>query len=77
MLRCQSYNECKNDEVEKGGEGSLFTKESVCKAVKDVVDARNEVGREVSVNHSKIRIFLLSNNLESSCLDTFFENLQD
>ncbi|GAU26627.1 hypothetical protein TSUD_102340 [Trifolium subterraneum] len=33
--------------VEKGDEDGLFTKESVCKAVKIVMDDKNEVGREV------------------------------
>ncbi|PNX79825.1 UDP-glycosyltransferase 79B6-like protein, partial [Trifolium pratense] len=56
-------------EVEKGDEDGLFTKESVCKAVKIVMDDENEVGREVRANHDKIRNFLLSDNLESSCSD--------
>ncbi|CAL0310295.1 unnamed protein product [Lupinus luteus] len=64
-------------EVEKGEEDGLFSKESVCKAVKSVMDDGNEVGREVRANHTKFRNFLLSNNLESSCLDTFCEKLQD
>ncbi|OIV92544.1 hypothetical protein TanjilG_02307 [Lupinus angustifolius] len=64
-------------EVEKGEEDGLFSKESVCKAVKSVMDDGNEVGRKLRANHTKIRNFLLSNNLESSCLDTFCEKLQD
>ena len=64
-------------EVEKGDENGLFTKESVCKAVKIVMDDENEVGKEVRANHAKMRNFLLSNNLESSCLDSFCEKLYD
>ncbi|XP_020237142.1 UDP-glycosyltransferase 79B30 [Cajanus cajan] len=64
-------------EVEKGEEDGLFTKESVCKAVKTVMDDENEVGREVRENHAKLRNFLLSDNLESSCVDIFCQQLQD
>ncbi|GAU26620.1 hypothetical protein TSUD_102270 [Trifolium subterraneum] len=34
-------------EIEKGEEDGLFTKETVCKAVKIVMDDKNEVGREL------------------------------
>ncbi|KAK2369817.1 cyanidin 3-O-galactoside 2''-O-xylosyltransferase FGGT1 [Trifolium repens] len=64
-------------EVEKGEEDGFFTKESVCKAVKIVMDDENEVGREVRTNHEKIRNFLLSSNLESSCVDSFCQKLYD
>ncbi|KAK7283910.1 hypothetical protein RIF29_13659 [Crotalaria pallida] len=64
-------------EVEKGEEDGLFTKESLCKAVKSVMDDGNEFGREVRANHTKIRNLLLRNNLESSCLDNFCQRLQD
>jgi hypothetical protein len=64
-------------EVEKGEEDGLFTKESVCKAVNIVMDDENEVGREVRKNHEKIRNFLLSSNLESSCVDSFCQKLYD
>nr|WMW23661.1 apiosyltransferase [Glycyrrhiza inflata]WMW23662.1 apiosyltransferase [Glycyrrhiza glabra] len=63
-------------EVEKGEEDGLFTKESVCKAVKIVMDEENEIGREVRANHTKVRNLLLSNNLESSCVDTFCDRLR-
>ena len=62
-------------EVEKGDEDGLFTRESVCKAVKIVMDDENEVGREVRANHDKMRNLLLSNNLESSCVDSFCQKL--
>jgi len=41
----------------------LFTKESVCEAVKIVMGDENEVGKEVRANHAKLRNFLLSKNL--------------
>nr|WMX26839.1 UGT79B190 [Xanthocercis zambesiaca] len=64
-------------EVEKGEEDGLFTKESVCKAVKIVMDDENELGRECRANHTKVRNLLLSSNLESSCVDSFCHNLQN
>ncbi|RDX74180.1 UDP-glycosyltransferase 79B30, partial [Mucuna pruriens] len=64
-------------EVEKGEEDGLFTKESVCKAVKIVMDDENEVGREVRANHAKLRNFLVSDNLESACVDSFCHKLRD
>ncbi|MED6175546.1 Cyanidin 3-O-galactoside 2''-O-xylosyltransferase FGGT1 [Stylosanthes scabra] len=64
-------------EVEKGEEDGLFSKESVCKAVKIVMDDENQVGREVRENHSKVRNLLLSKDFESSCLDSFCGKLQD
>ncbi|KAK7243623.1 hypothetical protein RIF29_38429 [Crotalaria pallida] len=64
-------------EVEKGEEDGLFTKENVCKAVKIVMDDGSELGREVKANHTKLRNFLLSNNLEFSCLDNFCQKLQE
>ncbi|ESW21710.1 hypothetical protein PHAVU_005G093300 [Phaseolus vulgaris] len=64
-------------QVEKGEEDGLFTKESVCKAVQTVMEDGNVVGREVRENHAKLRNFLLSDNLESSCVDRFCQQLQD
>ncbi|XP_004487584.1 cyanidin 3-O-galactoside 2''-O-xylosyltransferase FGGT1-like [Cicer arietinum] len=64
-------------EVKKGEEDGLFTKESVYEAVKIVMDDENEIGREVRSNHTKVRNLLLRHDLESSCLDTFCEKLQE
>ncbi|QHO31508.1 Anthocyanidin 3-O-glucoside 2''-O-glucosyltransferase [Arachis hypogaea] len=64
-------------EVEQGEEDGLFSKESVCKAVKIVMDDGNEVGREIRDNHTKVRNLLLAPNFESSCLDDFILRLQD
>ena len=55
----------------------LFTKESVCEAVKIVMGDENEVGKEVRANHAKLRNILLSKNLESSCIDSFCKKLYD
>ncbi|XP_004487589.1 cyanidin 3-O-galactoside 2''-O-xylosyltransferase FGGT1 [Cicer arietinum] len=63
-------------EVEKGDEDGLFTKESVCNAVNIVMDEGNEIGREVKANHIQLRKFLLSENLESSCVDNFCQKLR-
>ncbi|KAG4384313.1 hypothetical protein AAZX31_13G236700 [Glycine max] len=63
-------------EVEKGEEDGLFTKESVCKAVKIVMDDENELGREIKTNHSKVRKFLLNHKLESTCVDSFCQQLR-
>ncbi|XP_027340805.1 UDP-glycosyltransferase 79B30-like [Abrus precatorius] len=64
-------------EVEKGEEDGLFTKESVCKAVKIVMEEGNELGREVRENHARVRNFFQSNDLESTCIDSFCLKLQD
>ncbi|CAJ2660029.1 unnamed protein product [Trifolium pratense] len=64
-------------EVKKGEEDGLFTKESICEAVKIVMDDENETGRDVRTNHEKLRNLLLSHDLESSCVDGFCEKLQE
>ncbi|KAL2331608.1 hypothetical protein Fmac_019189 [Flemingia macrophylla] len=64
-------------EVEKGEEDGLFTKESVCKVVRIVMDEEKYVGREIRENHSKVRNFLLSHNLEIACVDSFCQNLRE
>nr|KYP45063.1 Anthocyanidin 3-O-glucosyltransferase [Cajanus cajan] len=64
-------------EVEKGEEDGFFTKDSVCKGVRVVMDEENEVGREVRENHAKLRNFLVSPNLESACVDSFCQKLRD
>ncbi|XP_010262362.1 PREDICTED: UDP-glycosyltransferase 79B30-like [Nelumbo nucifera] len=63
-------------EVEKGGDG-LFTRESVCKAVKMVMDEDSEIGREVKANHKKWRDFFLTEGIESSYIQNFVHGLQD
>jgi len=43
--------------------------------VKVVMDDENEVGIEVRAKHAKMKNFLLSSNLESSCVDSFCQKL--
>ncbi|KAI9079153.1 hypothetical protein K1719_038879 [Acacia pycnantha] len=64
-------------EVKKGEEDGLFTKESVCEAVKSVMDEESEIGKEVRANHAKLRNILLSDNFESNYIDNFCHHLQD
>ena len=52
-------------EVEKGEENGLFTKESVCKAIKTLMEKDNEIGREIRTNHAKLRNLLLRQDMES------------
>ncbi|KAA8524298.1 hypothetical protein F0562_010721 [Nyssa sinensis] len=63
-------------EVEKGEEDGLFTKESVCKAVRTVMEEDSEVGKEVRANRAKLREFLMKKDLVSSCIDSFNEQLK-
>lgn len=63
-------------EVEKREEDGWFSKESVCKAVKIVMEEDSEVGKEVRANHEKLRELLLAKDLESSYIDSFTEQLQ-
>ncbi|KAJ1388929.1 UDP-glucuronosyl/UDP-glucosyltransferase [Sesbania bispinosa] len=64
-------------EVDKDEEDGLFTKESVCNAVKIVMDDENELAREIRENHAKVRNILLSHDLENAHVDSFCQNLQD
>ncbi|GLT72518.1 hypothetical protein SLA2020_444450 [Shorea laevis] len=64
-------------EVEKGEEDGLFTKESVCKAVRAVMEVDSEVGMLVRANRAKLRDLLLSEDLQSSYIDSFCQKLKD
>jgi hypothetical protein len=64
-------------EVEKGEEDGLFTKGSVSKAVRTVMEVESEVGRLVRANHTKLRALLLNEDLQSSYIDSFCEKLKD
>ncbi|KAK2634295.1 hypothetical protein Ddye_029087 [Dipteronia dyeriana] len=64
-------------EVEKGEEDGLFTREGVCRAVKTVMDENSEVGKQVKENHAKHTKFLMNQELESSYIDGFVQNLHD
>lgn len=64
-------------EVEKGEEDGLFTRDSLCKAVRTVMEKDNEVGKEVRSNRSKIREFLLNKEMESSYINSFCEKIEN
>jgi hypothetical protein len=64
-------------EVEKGEEDGFFTKGSVCKAVRSVMEVDSEVGRLVKANHAKLRDLLLSEDSQSSYIDSFCQKLTD
>lgn len=63
-------------EVEKGDEDGLFTKETVCRAVRLVTDEDSEIGKEVRANHTKWREFLLREGLETAYIDEFVHKLR-
>ncbi|OIW15453.1 hypothetical protein TanjilG_28652 [Lupinus angustifolius] len=62
-------------EIQRGEEDGLFSKESVSEAVKTVMDEENDVGKEIKVNHNKLRSLLLSEDLESTYVDNFYHKL--
>jgi hypothetical protein len=64
-------------EIEKGEEDGLFTKGSVCKVVKAVMEVYSEVGRLVRANHAKLRDVSLTEDLQSSYIDSFSQKLRD
>ncbi|KAF6155927.1 hypothetical protein GIB67_039258 [Kingdonia uniflora] len=64
-------------EVERREEDGWFSKESIHKAVKEVMDGENQVGNELKENHAKWKQVLLSEGLEDAYIDSFIEKLQD
>lgn len=63
-------------EVKKGEDDGLFTKESVCDAIKMVMDDGSEIGKEVRENHAKWRDLLLKEGVESSYIADFVDKLR-
>ncbi|KGN43487.1 cyanidin 3-O-galactoside 2''-O-xylosyltransferase FGGT1 [Cucumis sativus] len=63
-------------EVEKREEDGFFSKESVCKAVKTVMDEENESGKEVRANIAKLRELLVDKDLEESYINNFIHKLR-
>ncbi|PIA30578.1 hypothetical protein AQUCO_05500111v1 [Aquilegia coerulea] len=63
--------------VERREEDGWFTRDSVCKAVKLVMDEGSEVGEQVTENHHKWKEFLLSEGLESSYISNLIIQLQN
>lgn len=64
-------------EVEKGEQDGLFTRESVCKAVRTVMEEGNKVGKEIRADKAKLMEELLKKDLDSSYIDSFNEQLRD
>ncbi|KAE9588597.1 hypothetical protein Lal_00003234 [Lupinus albus] len=64
-------------EVQRSEEDDLFSKESVFEAVMSVMDEESDVGKEIKVNHNKLRSLLLSEDLESTYVDSFYHKLQE
>ncbi|KAF7841204.1 UDP-glycosyltransferase 79B30-like [Senna tora] len=62
-------------EVKKGEEDGMFTKESVCEAVRIVMDDENEVAKEIRENHAKLRNLLLEKDFENGYIDSFCQSL--
>ncbi|KAF5199795.1 Glycosyltransferase [Thalictrum thalictroides] len=63
--------------VQRREEDGWFTRESLCEAVKLVMDEGSEVGKQVRENHHKWKEFLLSEGLDSSYIDNLIIKLQD
>ncbi|OVA09362.1 UDP-glucuronosyl/UDP-glucosyltransferase [Macleaya cordata] len=64
-------------EVERREEDGWFTRESVCSAVKAVMDEESQIAAELKANHCKLRELLSTDGLESSYMDNFIKKLQD
>ncbi|KAL2931728.1 Anthocyanidin 3-O-glucoside 2''-O-glucosyltransferase [Bienertia sinuspersici] len=64
-------------EVETRDEDGFFTREAVCKAVMTVMEAENEVGREVRSNHGKWKEFMLKEGLEEGYISGFIQSLEN
>lgn len=62
-------------EVERGEEDGLYSRESVMKAIKFVMDGESEIGKEIRANHAKWREFMLRKGLEDSYIDEFDNSL--
>ncbi|KAF5728044.1 putative UDP-glucosyltransferase [Tripterygium wilfordii] len=63
-------------EVERE-ENGWFTKESVCQAIKSVMDKDSEVGALVKKNHEKWSEKLVTPGLMSGYIDKFVENMKE
>ncbi|XP_010245594.2 PREDICTED: UDP-glycosyltransferase 79B30-like [Nelumbo nucifera] len=63
-------------EVERREDDGWFTRESVCRAVKLVMDDDSHIGRQVKANHAKWRSFLLEESLQRSYTDAFIRDLK-
>ncbi|CAL0323571.1 unnamed protein product [Lupinus luteus] len=64
-------------EIRRGEEDGLFSKESVSEAVMTVMNEESDVGKEIKVNHTKLRSLLLSEDLESTYVHCFNHKLHE
>ncbi|XP_074320681.1 UDP-glycosyltransferase 79B2-like [Silene latifolia] len=62
-------------EVERG-DGGWVSKESLCKAIKSVMDEDSEIGASIKKNHENLRITLASKDLMANYMDSFIKDLQ-
>ncbi|OUZ99994.1 UDP-glucuronosyl/UDP-glucosyltransferase [Macleaya cordata] len=63
-------------EVERREDDGWYTKESVCKAIKTVMEEDDEIGKVVRENRWKLKDFLLREGLESDYMSNFIEKLR-
>ncbi|KAI3873100.1 hypothetical protein MKX03_031476 [Papaver bracteatum] len=64
-------------EVEKKENESWFCKESICKAIKMVMDEDSKTGFEMKANHLNLKGLLSKQGVESSYIDNFIHKLQE
>ncbi|KAH7839013.1 hypothetical protein Vadar_033722 [Vaccinium darrowii] len=63
-------------EVERGEGEEFFSRESVCKAIRLVMEVDSEVGKKVRGNNAKWRELLLRKSLDNSDFDSFIQKLK-
>lgn len=63
-------------EAERGEGEEFFSRESVCKAIRLVMEVDSEVGKKVRGNNAKWRELLLRKSLDSSDFDSFIQKLK-
>ncbi|KAI3964321.1 hypothetical protein MKW92_015185 [Papaver armeniacum] len=68
---------CLNARLEWNESESWFSKNSICSAIKKVMDEDSKIGAELKKNHSKLRESLTEQGLESSYVDNFINTLQE
>ncbi|KAI3977904.1 hypothetical protein MKX01_036744 [Papaver californicum] len=64
-------------EVEKKETESWFSKESICSAIKMVMDEDSKTGFEIKANHLHLKGSLSKQGLESSYMDNFINKLHE
>ncbi|XP_026399569.1 UDP-glycosyltransferase 79B30-like [Papaver somniferum] len=64
-------------EVERKRNESWFSKESICSAIKMVMDEDSKAGFEIKANHLSLKGLLSKQGVESSYIDNFISKLQE